>query len=207
MTSIRTFIAIELSTEARTALTDLQNRLKTIVPPRSVRWTVPQNIHLTLHFLGDVDTNDVEKISAVLDEATLAGPPFSLTLERLGCFPNISRPRIVWVGISGETETLLVLHLDLGKRLQAAIGFSPDSRPYSPHLTIGRTKKGLPARHLKQLSQALQQEQGNIGHLAPLPVTEIRLIKSELKPTGPVYTPLSRASLTPPSNEKSANSI
>ncbi len=195
MTTIRTFIAIELSDEARAALTDLQNRLKTVVPPRSVRWAASQNIHLTLHFLGDVEQDTVEKLSAAVYNATLASHPFTLTVERLGCFPNIRRPRIVWVGVSGETEPLVALHRNLGNRLKEASDFSPESRPYSPHLTIGRTKKGLPSRHLSQLSQVLQQEQAKVGRLVQLKVREVGLIKSELSPTGPVYSLLSRGKL------------
>ena len=197
MTTIRTFIAIELSDEVRAALTDLQNRLKTVVPPRSVRWTAPQNIHLTLHFLGDVAIDDVEKIGVVLQKASLASQPFTLTIERLGCFPNVQRPRIMWTGVSGETEPLVALHRDLGKWLKEAIDFSPESRPYSPHLTLGRTMKGLPSRHLSQLRQVLQQEQAKVGRLAELRVSQVGLIKSELKPTGAVYSLLSQANLRP----------
>ncbi len=191
MTTIRSFIAIDLSTEARAALSNLQNRLKSIVPPKSVRWTAPQNIHLTLHFLGDMATNDIAKVSDALGATASACQPFSLTLGRLGCFPNMRRPRIVWVGISGDTPALVTLHQDLGKGLKTAIGFNPEPRPYSPHLTIGRVAKGIRPRHLPQLSQALTQEQANIGQLVNLAVTKISLIKSELKPTGAIYTQLS----------------
>lgn len=195
MTTIRSFIAVELSATARTALLDLQNRLKTIVPPNSMRWTAPPNIHLTLHFLGDVASQDIEKISAGLNAVTSGYLPFSVTLSHLGCFPNIRRPRIVWVGLSGDTDSLVALQHDLGPKLQAATGFRPDARPYSPHLTIGRVKKGIPARRLSQLGQVLKPEQDNVGQLATLRVTEISLIKSELKSTGAIYTRLSRAEL------------
>jgi 2'-5' RNA ligase len=195
MTTIRAFIAIELSDAARAAITDLQNRLKTVVPPRAVRWTAPQNIHLTLHFLGNITTGEVEKVTAALDAATTTGHPFSLDLSGLGCFPNSRRPRIVWVGVLGKTASLVALHRDLGDRLNKAIDFSPESRPYSPHLTIGRVKKGVRPRHLRQLGPVLEQEQARVGQLARLKVDEISLIKSELKPTGPVYTKLSEGLL------------
>jgi 2'-5' RNA ligase len=195
MTTIRSFIAIELSAKARMALDDLQNRLKTIVPPNSMRWTAPHNVHLTLHFLGDVASDDIERITTGLSAITSRYSPFSVTLSHLGCFPNTRRPRIVWVGLSGDTDSLVALHHDLGPRLKAAIGFRPDSRPYSPHLTIGRVKKGIPARHLSQLGQVFKQEQLNVGQLTTLKVTEISLIKSELRPTGAIYTKLSRAEL------------
>ena len=193
MPTTRTFIAIDLSDEARAVLTDWQSRLKPIAPRHSVRWSAPQNIHLTLHFLGDVETGDLDRVSAAVAAVSATYPPFTLTLNGLGCFPNIKRPRVIWVGISGDTETLSTLYQQLGAKLKQAIGFSPDTRPYSPHLTLGRVNKGIPSRHLAQLSHALQQTQ--IGPLVQLQVTEIGLIKSELKPAGPVYTRLSTGNL------------
>ena len=195
MPTVRTFIAIELSTEARAALTNLQSRLKTVVPPRSVRWSTAQNIHLTLHFLGNIEPGEIDTVAEAVRASALTCRTFEFTLGHLGCFPTIKRPRVIWVGVLGNTDTLVALHRDLGGRLKEAIGFSPDTRPYSPHLTLGRVSKGIPSRHLKQLAQVLQQEQAGVGQLAQLQVTEIALIKSELKPAGPVYTPLSRGKL------------
>ncbi len=195
MTTIRTFIAIELSDKARLALSSLQDRLKALVPPKTVRWTPAQNIHLTLHFLGDVAQADVEKVTEALQMATAAYPPFSLNLTGMGCFPNMGRPRIVWAGVSGDTATLVELHRDLGKRLNV-IDFKPESRPYSPHLTIGRVKRGVPGRSLTQLGETLEKIQPEVGQLATLPVHKVSLIKSDLKPTGAIYTPLSHGTLT-----------
>jgi len=192
MQTIRSFIAIELSDEARSVLADLQNRLKAVVPPKTVRWTAPQNIHLTLHFLGEVEVNEVEQVSRAVKTAASHCRPFSLTLTGLGCFPNTRRPRIVWVGVRGETELLVALHQNLGEELKV-IDFKPEDRPYSPHLTIGRVKNGLPRRQLTQLGEVLDQEIRLIGELATLNVAELSLIKSELTPSGPVYTPLTRA--------------
>jgi 2'-5' RNA ligase len=192
MQTIRSFIAIELSDEARSVLADLQNRLKAVVPPKTVRWTAPQNIHLTLHFLGDVEVNEVEQVSQAVKTAASNCRPFSLTLTGLGCFPNTRRPRIVWVGVRDKTETLVALHQNLGEGLNV-INFKPEDRPYSPHLTIGRVKNGLPRRQLTQLGEVLDQEIRLIGELATLNVAELSLIKSELTPSGPVYTPLTRA--------------
>src|SRR5688500_2375905 len=110
MQTIRSFIAIELSDEARAALADLQNRLKAVAPTQATRWAPLESIHLTLHFLGDVATSDVEKIVELIQQAASACPPFDLTVGGLGCFPNTRRPRIIWAGISGQTETLLSLH-------------------------------------------------------------------------------------------------
>jgi RNA 2',3'-cyclic 3'-phosphodiesterase len=194
MTTIRSFIAIELSDEVRAVLTDLQNHLKAGAPAQVVRWAAPESIHLTLHFLGDVAADDVEKITELIQLAALPYPPFDLTVGGLGCFPNTRRPRIIWAGVSGQTEILLNLQRNLGEKLKA-IGVTPEARPYAPHLTVGRVKVGLPQRQLTQLGQMLEREQSKVGQLATLPVTEISLMKSELKPAGAVYTRLASAKL------------
>lgn len=196
-TTVRTFIAIELSPDARAALTALQNRLKAMVPPHTVRWTNPANIHLTLHFLGDVAAGDVNKVAAALQAAAAEAAAFSLTLAGLGCFPNTRRPRIVWVGVQGDTGLLVDVHKDLGRRLRV-INFTPEARPYAPHLTIGRVKKGIRSHQLAQLGEILAREQPGVGRLATLAVQEICLIKSDLKPSGPVYTPLATSRLAKP---------
>ncbi len=190
MTTIRTFVAIELSDPARTALTELQHHLRAGTPAHNVRWTATENIHLTLHFLGDTDLNKISKIEEILQLTAAAYSPFSLALAGLGCFPNTRRPRIVWVGVTGDTNSLAALHHDLGERLKGKIGFKPEARPYAPHLTIGRVKKGIPPGHLSQIGENIEREQTGVGPLAALQVAEISLIKSELMSTGPVYTPL-----------------
>lgn len=191
MTTIRSFIAIELSNEARVALADLQDRLKAVVPPKTVRWTAPQSIHLTLHFLGNITANEVVKVTEIVQSVAPAHKTLFLTLEGLGCFPNMRRPRIVWVGVLGATDSLVKVHQDLGQKLRV-IDFKPETRPYSPHLTIGRVKKGVRPRQLSRLGQILDQERAKVGQLATLAVTEISLMKSELKPVGAVYTQLAR---------------
>ena len=194
MTTIRTFIAIELSDQARTALADLQNRLKAVIPPRTVRWTAVENIHLTLHFLGDIAAGDVDKVAAALTTVTAAHRPLALELRELGCFPNTRRPRIVWAGVAGEIDTLVELHRDLGQQLKV-IDFTPEARPYAPHLTIGRVNKGLPSRQVSQLGETLEKARLEVNHLAPLEVDEICLFQSDLRPGGPVYTSLARGLL------------
>ncbi len=195
MTTIRAFIAIDLSAEARAAVADLQNRLKGRLVPRTVRWTAPPNMHLTLHFLGNVVPDSLEDIEAALARTAAVHAPFRLDLVGLGCFPNARRPRVVWVGIGGQTEALVAMQHTLGQQLKQATGFTPESRPYAPHLTIGRVKKGLPSRKLSQVGQLITQEQPRVKRLARLPVGNISLVQSDLTPTGPIYTTLARQSL------------
>lgn len=193
--TIRAFIAIELSAEARAAVAKLQNRLKTLVPAQTVRWTAPENIHLTLHFLGNIEAGQVDSVKPLLHQSGSACPAFSLSLSGLGCFPNTRRPRIVWTGVQGQTQLLGKLHRDLGERLKV-IGYTPEARPYAPHLTIGRVRDGLAAQQLTRLGQILAREGEKVAELAELRVVEIALMRSDLKLGGPVYTPLAQANLT-----------
>lgn len=188
MSTIRTFIALALPTEAKTALTNLQQQLKATLDGQAVRWTSPENMHLTLHFLGDISTDQVDKINLALQHSVKEQTAFSLSLAETGCFPNLRRPRIIWVGLRGVLEPLITLQGIVGEQLHTAIGFEPETRPYSPHLTIGRVKKNLPTVKLRQLGQ--QMGQFKIGHLADLPVTAISLMQSDLRPTGSIYTRL-----------------
>lgn len=197
MTTIRSFIAIELPTVAQAALTDLQQQLKTKTPAHSVRWVAPPNIHLTLHFLGDISPQAVEKTKTALITCTANHSPFSLTLSGLGCFPDTRRPRVVWVGVGGAITALVNLHHTLEQTLAQSINYQPEARPYVPHLTLGRVSKNIPPRNLPQIGQVFEQEQTNVGELATLEVTTIHLIKSELISTGPIYTTLAQGSLSP----------
>jgi 2'-5' RNA ligase len=177
--TIRSYISIELPADVRAALAALQNRLKRTAPPQTVRWSGPDNMHLTLHFLGEVTPADFVKLDRALKAKPLPYLPFSLTISELGCFPNLRRPRVVWVGIQGNTPALLKLHQEVERLLKETIGFKPEARPYSPHLTLGRVKP-ISASQLAELSQALQQAQSKVGQVATLEVTEIHLMMSKL---------------------------
>jgi len=193
--TIRSFIAIELSDMARAGLARLQSRLKETLPLKTVRWTDPKNVHLTLHFLGDLPEDRLEDVSRSVRDAAAAHTPFSLNLSNLGCFPNTRRARIVWVGVTGDIDHLVALQSDLGDRLKKGVGFEPESRAYSPHLTIGRVKKDLPRGQLRELGQILENQIPGVGHLASLRVDCIHFIRSDLKPDGPIYTSLAKGNL------------
>jgi 2'-5' RNA ligase len=196
--TIRSFIAIDLSEEARTELARLQSRLKEASPPKAIRWTDPKNVHLTLHFLGELAEDRLENVSRTLRDAAAAHTPFSLNLSNLGCFPSTRRTRIVWVGLSGDTDNLVALQSDLGDRLKKGVGFEPETRAYSPHLTIGRVRKGVTQNRLRALGQILEEQIPRVGRLATLPVDYIHFIRSDLKPDGPIYTSLAKAPLAQP---------
>jgi RNA 2',3'-cyclic 3'-phosphodiesterase len=190
---IRSFVAVELDDNAREALTRLQGELKRLSPNRTVRWTKPETIHLTLQFLGDVPPGDVDALGTALQAACTGLPGFDMTLQGLGVFPNPKRPRIVWVGISERSGVLRDLQRRVGEAL-APLGFPPEKRPFKPHLTIGRAARDAAQSDLQQVGALMGKI--DVPKLAVVPVDHVCLMKSDLRPSGAVYTPLKVVTLS-----------
>ncbi len=187
MAGIRSFVAVELPDEARVALADLQEDLKAQVPPKTVRWTRPASIHLTLQFLGDVAPGVVEPIAGALRGVCADYAPFTFELRDLGVFPNPNRPRIVWVGVAEPSGTLIALQKEVTQSLEP-LGFEPEKRAYTPHLTIGRADRRASRRELAEVGELVTRSE--VGALCQVQVEHITLMKSDLQPGGAVYTPL-----------------
>ncbi len=195
MEQVRTFIAIELDEAVKAALTDLQEQLQTEAPHRAVRWVKPGGIHLTLKFLGDVPADRIEEIEQALTQACAGIPAFSFSVGGLGCFPNPRRPRVLWVGVQEESSNL--------KRLQKAIeegmeelGFSPERRSFHAHLTLGRVRRRTRSGDVRRLGRLVQES--DIGQVGQMEARAVSLIKSDLRPTGAVYTQLAAVELEAP---------
>ncbi len=131
----RLFLAVYPSEEAVEALVHAQERLREAMPRSRVRWVPPEQIHLTLHFFGDVEASARDALVGRLDASAHAGP-FALRLTQLGAFPDKKDPRILWAGTTLPTE-LLSLHARTGRAVVQA-GLALDARPFVPHLTLGR---------------------------------------------------------------------
>ena len=187
MAGIRSFVAIELPDEARTALDDLQGELKAQTPPKAVRWTRPTSIHLTLQFLGDVAPGVVEAIADALRGVCAEHAPFTFELKNLGVFPNPNRPRVVWVGVAQPSGALIALQKGVTQAL-VPLGFEPEKRPYTPHLTIGRADRRAGRRELAEVGELITRSE--VGTLCQVYVEHVTLMKSDLQPGGAVYTPL-----------------
>jgi 2'-5' RNA ligase len=187
MAGIRSFVAIELPDEARTALSDLQGSLKAQVPPKTVRWVRPESIHLTLQFLGDVAPSQIEAIADALRGTCANQPPFMCQLRELGVFPNPRRPRIVWIGVTEPSGALKALQKKVTLALEP-LGFEPERRPFTPHLTVGRADRRASRPELTQLGELITHS--SVGTIAQISVQHVTLMKSDLRPTGAVYTPL-----------------
>jgi RNA 2',3'-cyclic 3'-phosphodiesterase len=155
-----------------------------------VRWIPPENVHLTLHFLGGVPDARVADVKAAVSAAAAAGAPhLSLEVKGAGGFPNARRPRIVWLGVGGDVAALGLVVADLGKRL-TPLGFPPEARPFSPHLTVGRAREQRGAPGLGGALAHAAEAEGVAWR-----VSELVVFESFLSPKGPRYEAIHRAPL------------
>lgn len=184
MKKIRTFIAIAISDVVRAKIAELQLHLKNA--GGRVSWPRPENIHLTLKFLGDTDENQVEEIANQLNQMAKSISPFTITIKGVGAFPNLKFPRVIWVGAESEGDQIHQLVRNIEDRM-ADLGFKKESRPFSAHLTLGRVKE---IKGIEPLIEKMQQvDNFEAGSLA---VNEIRFIKSDLHSSGAIYTTLKK---------------
>ena len=193
---IRTFVAVELDAPLRQALAQAQGHLRSRLQPAAgpgvrTQWVKPESIHLTLKFLGDIPEERVGEIRAALTGAAARHARFPVQAEGLGAFPDGRAPRVLWVGLLDHGGRLTRLAADVEAAL-LAIGFAPESKPFHPHLTLARIKaRSRDAGRALSQEGLLEQEM----RLGSLTVEAVSLMKSELRPSGAVYTELCRLSL------------
>lgn len=178
--SIRTFIAIKLPDTILTAISEIQEGIRSY--GINLRWVRPENMHLTLKFLGDTKEDNIEKVTAAIYDSVEAYEPVLLFAKGVGVFPGIKRPRVVWVGVSGQLESLIGLQKRLEEGLEG-LGFEKEKRSFKGHLTLGRVKGRIDP---KKLGGALKKYIGFTSET--FYADNVVLYKSELKPTGAVYT-------------------
>jgi 2'-5' RNA ligase len=185
--TIRSFIAIELPESVCSLLEKLQQALKSL--PLKAGWVRPQNIHLTLKFLGNIKTEDIDKIGGAMRVAAQDFQPFKLTVGGIGFFPGVKRPRVIWVGVGGQTQQLFALQRSLEERL-AAVGYPKEKRSFKGHLTLGRFRDGVNPATIRRV----MQEYSDFGK-QEFTTHRVVLFKSDLKPSGAVYSPLLQVDL------------
>ena len=187
---LRAFIAIEIPSSIQRAIqqatSGLHQELKGLV-----RWTAPENIHLTLKFLGDISQSSMESLTQLLCAEADMISPFEFHVHGFGSFPISRLPRVLWVGIQAPAGLEAMY-----RGIEAActrLGYEAEPRGFSPHLTIGRVKQDISAAHRGTIRRAL--EAVKIDSLGTARVDSVHLFKSDLKPSGAVYTKLSSAPL------------
>lgn len=180
---MRTFIAIELPKEIKQSLANLQSDLKTT--NADVKWVNPDNIHLTLKFLGEISDDKIDKITKIMQDISLSKPSFSIHLSNLGAFPSIRSPRVIWIGIEKGISETKELAKELEKKIEK-IGIHRDNKGFSCHITLARVRSNLNRGLLAKKLEDLIGRPLNIPH-PEIPVTKITLFKSTLTPKGPIY--------------------
>ncbi len=189
---LRIFIAIDTPPEFKIQAERIQNELAASNAP--VKWEKSTKLHLTLKFLGNVDTALKEKVESKLQHITLNRRPFWLRYNGLGCFPNTSNPRIIWIGCNPLSSDFEKLHRSI-ENACTEIGFEREKREFHPHITIGRVKirSGKDRRTIPDLIKKME----NLTFDAlENEVQSVLLMKSELHPDGSVYSILKQFSLT-----------
>jgi 2'-5' RNA ligase len=182
---IRAFIATDISEDIRAAISEAQARLKRAHVGVKISWTKTDNVHITLQFLGYIEEPAVEKIRSVLEYVSQNHRPFELNVRGAGAFPNEHRPRVVWVGCEDTDGNLKVLARAVQSAMQP-LGFEPEHREFSAHLTLGRVKLPRPDA---ALTRALDSIKNDV--FGTMRVEAIHLFESQLHPQGSIYSKLS----------------
>ncbi len=191
MDVIRTFIALDLSAEICQNLKKVIQDLKENMGKVPIRWAPVKNIHLTIKFLGDVSVGNLDLLIEIIRTETSHHPSFELSVGKLGSFPSNRRPRVIWVGVEAPPE-LETLHRGIETET-ARLGYAPEDRPFSPHLTLGRVPRNINSSELRRISETLDTTK--VGFLGAMRIDSVYLYRSDLQPGGPIYTRLLSASL------------
>ena len=194
---IRTFLAVEVSAALGARLAhlqqDLRKQLGCHVPPDvRIAWVQPGSMHLTVKYLGDTDEALISRLRPALERAVTSQLPIDIPLERLCVFPRPQQPRVLWIGPSEQwregdnADRLTALHQAVEAACES-FGCAPENRPLSPHLTLARIKTGERQVGLALMKSGVRDRPVAVGALS---VTALVLMKSELRPSGPLYSPL-----------------
>ena len=183
---LRSFVAVEIPAEIQSALARSTAPLQKALPKPLIRWVAPQNVHLTLKFLGDVSPANLERLAEALKAEAVAHETFSMSVGGLGAFPTPRRARIIWIGL--EAPASLMALLRGVEAVTARLGYASEDRPFSPHLTIGRVGQNVSGTDFQRIRTAL--EGATVGALGTLRVDAVHIFKSDLQPGGSVYTHL-----------------
>ncbi|HXU38063.1 MAG TPA: RNA 2',3'-cyclic phosphodiesterase [Blastocatellia bacterium] len=178
--TVRTFVCIEIPDSISERIGNLQTELKAI--DAQVSWTRPSNIHLTLKFLGAVEETRIQNVARAVQRAVAGINGFEIEVGGAGCFPSTRNPRVLWIGFSEVPDALRQLYSSLEDELDRE-GFAREKRKFSPHLTIGRLRG---PKNATQLAELLIESGFTAERFS---ASEVIVMRSDLKPTGSIYTP------------------
>lgn len=192
---MRAFVAISLPTSVQETVATLQQQLNQLLQTPTVwRWTPPENLHVTLRFLGETDERQAGELAQALAALVIAHRRFALMLRGLGVFPHQRAPRVLWAGLQGDLPGLTRLQLDVEQLAQTA-GFAAESRRFSPHLTLARPLRNAAPARLAQDGQTVARLATQVIPAATFTVSELLLMQSELHREGARYTTMATVQL------------
>ncbi len=183
---LRSFIAVEIPPEVQNAISKSLAPLQKALPKPLIRWVAPNNVHLTLKFLGDVSPVNLEQLAEAIRAEAGTHPAFSMSVGGIGAFPNSRRARVIWIGLDAPAS-LAALQRGV-EAASATLGYAAEDRAFSPHLTVGRVGQHVSVAEMHQIHTAL--EATKIGSLGQVQVSSVHIFKSDLRPGGSIYTPL-----------------
>jgi 2'-5' RNA ligase len=189
METIRSFIAIELPDDVKETVAMIIKRLRP-AQYRYVKWVAPAGIHLTIKFLGNISSDQIPQITGIMKTAAGRVTPLELRLGGLGMFPSEQRPRVIWVALEGNTEPLATMQREIEQAL-APLGFAPENREFTPHLTLGRVRDNASPEERKEIGGVVKAKK--VDYDASFTLRELSLMKSTLTPTGAIYNRLDSA--------------
>ena len=184
---MRTFIAVELNEEIRKKIEEAESLLKKT--ETLVSWVKPGNVHVTLKFLGEVPEKQLENVYSGTQIALSGMRSFNMSLKNLGCFPDLKKPRVVWVGVDKGKVELSQMQRRIEEELYK-LGFPKEDRKFSPHLTIGRAKS---PKNMEKLVELIEKTDFKTEEVT---VTEVVVMKSQLHRLGAIYTPMKKINLS-----------
>ncbi len=188
---LRTFIAADIPPSTQKHIQQQLDNLRNGIGDFAVRWVPVHNIHLTLKFLGEVSSADVDMLTEILRAQADSQPMFDIHINGLGSFPSSKRTRVLLIRIQASAE---LEALQRGIEFTCSnVGYRSETRPFSPHLTLGRVRRGISSSDQMKIHKTLDEVK--IDSLGTARVDSVHLYKSELKPTGAVYTKLFSAPL------------
>jgi 2'-5' RNA ligase len=185
---IRTFVAVEIPFEVKDRAGQLIGRL--LAAPAKVKWVAPAHMHWTLKFLGDVDMIEIPDVCQAVTRAVEPFRPFDVEVRGAGAFPDVRRPRTIWVGMGTGTEAMIALHDAIDHEL-SQLGYRSENRRFRPHLTIGRVRQS--PQGIDELGRLVQKNADFASGLST--VYEVVVFSSELGPDGPTHEPLCHVEL------------
>ena len=184
---IRSFLAVELPATVQAKIGKVEEDARST--SADVRWVSPGKIHLTLKFFGNIEESKIDSIVTAIQGPIGTAKPFHLSVRGTGAFPNLKNPRVIWLGLVDGEGRLVPLQKEVDSSL-GKIGFEPEDRPFRPHLTMGRVKSNRGKEDLIRSVEKYRDEE-----IGTFQVEKIVLFKSDLTPTGPIYTRLREVKL------------